>query len=224
MESLKEFQNILRGQELIIHTDHENLSYKKFNSDCAMQWQLFSKEYSPNLCYIEGENNIVTDDLSQLELWCEPMEEAHFTEELCSSLYCHAKEEITLSEYPLSYAALSASQAKEKQILKVRQKKDSLCVLKSFHGGGTSRELIFHRDKIVEPASQQVRTINNWYHNYLCHLGINRTEETIGQHLWWPNMRKHIMLSVSTCKNCHWNKHRHRKYGNLPEKEAEAMP
>jgi hypothetical protein len=161
VEVLKEFRKILLGQELIVHTDHENLTYKKFNSDHVMRWQLFIEEYSPNLCYIKGEKNIVANALSQLELLCEPMEEAHFTEELCSSLY--AKEEITPSDYPLFYAALGAGQAKDKQILKILQKKSSPYVLKSFHGVGTSRELICYKDKmVVVPASQQVQIID-WY-------------------------------------------------------------
>ena len=29
-------------------------------------------------------------------------------------------------------------------------------------------------------------------HNILCHPGIKTTEESIGQHLWWPKMRHHI--------------------------------
>jgi hypothetical protein len=33
---LKEFQTILLGQQIIVHTDHENLTYKHFDSDCIM--------------------------------------------------------------------------------------------------------------------------------------------------------------------------------------------
>jgi RNase H-like domain found in reverse transcriptase len=33
VETLKEFRNILLRQEIIVHTDHENLTYKHFNSD-----------------------------------------------------------------------------------------------------------------------------------------------------------------------------------------------
>jgi hypothetical protein len=126
------------------------------------------------------------------------MEEAHFTEGLCSSLHCYAKEEMPPLDYPLSYNAIGTGHAKDKQILKILQKKDSP----------------YHLVRIV-----------NWCHNYLGHPVINGTEETIGQHLWWPNMRKHTTLSVSTlCKNCQQNKCRHKKYKQLPEKEAEAMP
>jgi hypothetical protein len=37
-------------------------------------------------------------------------------------------------------------------------------------------------------------------------------------------MRKHITLSASTCGICQQNKCRHKKYGHLTGKEAEAMP
>jgi hypothetical protein len=151
------------------------------------------------------------------------MDEAHFTEELWSDLYCYAKEDLTPEAYPLSYQTLGEAQAKDKQIVKILQKKHSKYHLKSFHGGGKSRELICYKDKIVVPPSQQIRIIE-WSHNYLGHPGINRREETIGQHLWWLNMRKHTILSVSTCDFCQQKKRRHKKYGHLPEKDAKAMP
>jgi transposase InsO family protein len=223
VETLKEFRNILLGQQLIVHTDHENLTYKNFNSDRVMRWRLFIEEYSPDLKYIKGENNIVADALSRLDIAHEPLQEAYFTDELRSELYCYAQEDLTPSAFPLSYQVLGENQSKDKQMLKTLQKKDSKYHLKSFQGGGKHRDLICYNDKIVVPASQQVRIVD-WYHTYLGHPGINRTEETISQHLWWPNMRKHITVSVSTCASCQRNKRRHKKYGHLPEKEAEAMP
>ena len=42
------------GQQLIVHTDHDNLTYKHFNTDRVMQWRLFIEEYSPDLRYIQG--------------------------------------------------------------------------------------------------------------------------------------------------------------------------
>ena len=36
VETLKEFRNILLGQQIIVHTDHQNLTFKKFTSDRVM--------------------------------------------------------------------------------------------------------------------------------------------------------------------------------------------
>ena len=37
-------------------------------------------------------------------------------------------------------------------------------------------------------------------------------------------MRDHITNSVATCDSCQRNKRRHKKYGHLPAKTAEAKP
>ena len=80
VEVLKEFRNILMGQQIIVHTDHENLTYKTQNSDRVMRWRLYIEEYSPDLQYVPGQNNVVADALSRLEIQTEPMEETFFTE------------------------------------------------------------------------------------------------------------------------------------------------
>src|SRR6476660_2398506 len=81
VEVLKEFRNILLGQQILVHTDHENLTYKTFNSDRVMRWRLYIEEYSPDLQYIKGENNVVADALSRLEMDEEPNpQEALITE------------------------------------------------------------------------------------------------------------------------------------------------
>ena len=67
VETLKEFRNILLGQRIKVHTDHENLTYKTFNSDRVMRWRLYIEEYSPDLQYIKGTTNVIADALSRLE-------------------------------------------------------------------------------------------------------------------------------------------------------------
>jgi len=69
---LKEFQNILLGQQIYVHTDHENLTQKKFNSDRVMRWRLYIEEYSPDIQYIKGDANVVADALSKLKMNLDP--------------------------------------------------------------------------------------------------------------------------------------------------------
>ena len=64
VETLKEFRTILMGQQLVVHTDHKNLTYAKFNSDRVMRWRLYIEEYTPDLQYIPGTKNVVADALS----------------------------------------------------------------------------------------------------------------------------------------------------------------
>ena len=45
VETLKEFRNILLGQQIVVHMDHKNLTFATFNSDQVMRWRLFIEEY-----------------------------------------------------------------------------------------------------------------------------------------------------------------------------------
>ena len=100
VETLKEFRTILLGQQIIIHTDHENLTYKHFNSDRVLRWRLFVEEYSPDIRYIKGDLNVPADALSRLEIGNTPMEEAHFTEEIRSEYYAQEVDDLPEDAYP----------------------------------------------------------------------------------------------------------------------------
>ena len=54
VETLKEFRNILLGQQIKVYTDHKNLTYKSFNTERVMRWRLIREEFSPELIYSKG--------------------------------------------------------------------------------------------------------------------------------------------------------------------------
>ena len=229
VETLKEFRNILLGQQIIVHTDHENLTYKNFNSDRVMRWRLFIEEYSPDLRYIKGENNVVADALSRLpqELAKLPKDETPLDdskEAFYATMDCYAKDKApSFDNHPVSYAKLDEAQQADPTIKKELKKDNCKYQIKDFHGGGKIRSLVCYKEKIVVPTKLQKHVID-WYHTTLCHPGINRTEESIAQHLFWPKMRSQITNYVQACPTCQRTKRKVKKYGWLPPKEAEATP
>ena len=65
-----------------------------------MRRRLYIEEYSPDLRYVPGQNNVVADALSRLGIQAEPMEEAFFTDELCLELYCYGTKMLSKVYFP----------------------------------------------------------------------------------------------------------------------------
>jgi hypothetical protein len=65
---LKEFRNILFGQQIVIHTDHCNILYNILSSDRFIRWRLLLEEYGPEYVHVSGKDNIVADALSRMEV------------------------------------------------------------------------------------------------------------------------------------------------------------
>jgi hypothetical protein len=105
---------------------------------------------------------------------------------------CFAKKADTDEFHPLNYQQLKNAQDKDKTIQKILKMPKTQYFCKDFHGGGKTTSLVCFKEKIVIPGRLQKHVIN-WYHTTLCHPGINRTEDTIGQHLYG------ICLGVPDC-------------------------
>lgn len=57
VETLKEFQNILMGQQIVVHTDHLNLLYQKMASNRLVRWRLIVEEFGPQFKHVKGQKN-----------------------------------------------------------------------------------------------------------------------------------------------------------------------
>jgi hypothetical protein len=125
VETLKEFRNILLGQQIVVHTDHKNLTCKNFNTERVMRWRLVLEEYGPELLYIKGEDNIVADALSRLNL-NEPTDDVHevFVFQHGYTQYspermaeCFAGDEDNMpTSYPLTYMQIHTEQQNDEAL------------------------------------------------------------------------------------------------------------
>ena len=210
VETLKEYRNILLGQQIVVHTDHKNLVYKHFNTERVMRWRLVIEEFGPELRYIKGEQNVVADTLSRLGLTNE-----EFSPE------CFAAE--GEPPYPLRYKEIRDAQQQYAELQPLfRNGTYKKVTYKTSH---YLYELICNKDnKIVLPPSKQVPAVR-WYHVYLLHPGEIRMELIIGQQYYWPQMRQTIKTFSRKCGICQLTKQKQLKRGLVPVKEnVEHIP
>ena len=102
--TLKEFRNILLGQQITVFTDHKNLTYKNFNTERVMRWRLVLEEFGPDLQYIKGERNVVADALSRLEI---DDEQEIFN---ISECFGYDDDDLPPSSFPLRYKDIAKAQ------------------------------------------------------------------------------------------------------------------
>jgi len=149
VETLKEYRNILLGQEIEVFTDHKNLVYKHFNKKRVMRWRLL-EEFGPKLTYVKGLNNIVADALSRLEIAEEAFSAEAFANELAN------EEDEFPTGYPLSYKEIAFHQKKDRALQNEFRTEPELYIKKPYTFSDSAYELITKNDKIyVFKALQQ---------------------------------------------------------------------
>jgi hypothetical protein len=216
VETLKEFRNILLGHKITVHTDHKNLTFKNFNTERVMRWRLVLEEYGPELRYIKGENNVVADALSRLDM-IESPEILNIAE-----AFGYDDDDLPANTFPIRYRDIAKAQAKNRHLKRKLETIDSYSET-TFRGGDKSHILICKNGKIAIPKPLQ-RKIVDWYHEMLCHPGETRTEQTIRQHFDWKGLRKTVHDICSKCPTCQKAKVTNQKYGKLPAKQAKENP
>jgi hypothetical protein len=96
----------------VVHTDHQNLTDKNFNTEHIMQWHLIIEEFRPTMEYIKGPKSIVTDTLSHLEMTSD-MESPDMAD--CYGLN---SDDLPDDAFPISYTLLDHKQKRDKTLIK----------------------------------------------------------------------------------------------------------
>ena len=107
VETLKEFKNILLGQRIRVYTNHKNFTYIAFNTDRVMRWRLIIEEFSPELIYIKGQNNIIADALSRLDIEPPHKSDLKPTAEHFAANYALDDNDLPVDTFPITYSTIA---------------------------------------------------------------------------------------------------------------------
>ena len=89
-------------------------------------------------------------------------------------------------------------------------------------GSNDNFSLITCNDKIVILSILQSYVLH-WYHTYILHPVMDRTEANIFQHLYRPNIKYSLWKEVTNYDTFRHTKRSNKKYGKLPAKEVEEI-
>jgi len=219
VETLKEYGNMLLGQQIKVFNDHKNLVYKHFNTERVMHWRLLLEEFGPKLTYVKGANNIVADALSRLEIAEEEFSAKGFTNELANEL-ANEEEEFPTG-YPLSYKEIAFRQTKDRALQNKFRIQPELHIKMPHTFSDSTYELIAKNDKIYVPKYLQHKCAK-WCHLTLMHPDEQRLELTIAQHHTWIGVKSTCMCVCKRCENCTVSKTHDQKIGLLPPKPRQT--
>ena len=216
VEILKEFRTILLGHKIIVYTDHKNLIYNDLQTDRVLRWRLLLEEFGVEIRYIKGVTNTVADVLSRYPTTNDPtVAQPPPTTKQLSELF--AGEALESTVFPLKLSVIASYQQRDPELQNLVGV-DTNVSPKTFRGG---EQLLCYKNRIFVPKVLRKHVVE-WYHTYLLHPGETRTEETIAQHLYWPNIRKLVQEHVKACEKCQLAKRKRLKYGHVPLKNVDT--
>ena len=121
-----------------------------------MCWRLILKYFGPELKYINGENNVLAEALSRLDM--------SYNQDILniSELYGYGDNYLPDIAYPICYHSISKAQKIDAKLQqKLVSHKDY--TLNTFRGGDQNHRLMCQNSKICLPELLQKKTVD-WYH------------------------------------------------------------
>ena len=114
-----------------------------------MRWWLLIEEFGPTIKYIKGPKNIVANVLSRLNLISLPSNLQDMAD--CYGL---DKDDLPSDAFLITYQLINHEQKKDKTLL-TTTKGAKHYMLKEFHGGNRSPQLLSYKNRIVIPKGLQ---------------------------------------------------------------------
>lgn len=189
--SIKQFRHLVEGREFTVYTDHKPLtralSSRTERSPRQANQLSYIAEFTNDIKYIKGKDNVVADLLSRL------------SEQTISSL---AEKKLNIEEF-------AKQQANDEEL------KSLLLSAKESKNGWTLKPFTFPDGEIIFETSTNVnrpyapeclrKDIFNKIHN-LSHPGTKATRKLITSKYFWPSMNKDCNRWARSCVQCQKSK------------------
>lgn len=189
-ETLKNFRTMLLGQKVTVLTDHKNLTSEttKFSLECVLRQRLVLEEYGATIKYIKGEENVLADALSRLDMVDDVKEENFaFDKEPLPPFHTDRIHELLDTSKELKTHLGDNNKTK-------RFKTKAYGNKQVYYYSSTSTGS--HWRLYVPPSLQN--ELLNWYHDILLHPDISRMTHTIG--LWLSRILSKAVTNINATK------------------------
>ncbi|UYV77645.1 hypothetical protein LAZ67_15001806, partial [Cordylochernes scorpioides] len=181
--SIKHFKYMLEGRTFKIFTDHKPLVFAfKQRNDKASPRQVrqlqYISQFSTDIIYIKGEQNIVADNLSRIE-------------------------DITKI---IDYDEIAKEQDKDKELIELINSNKSLKFKRYPLPSGKSLWCDTSTENIRPFVPKQFRMKNFQQIHGLSHPGIKTSVKDMTSRFIWPDIKRNIKEWAQTCIQCQRNK------------------
>lgn len=182
--AIRHFKNLVEGRQIIVFTDHKPLIYafSKLNSDKESPRRIrqlsYISEFSTDIRFISGNQNVVADALSRIE-----------------TINCPTI---------LDYAALAQQQASDEYLLQVLRVSDNNLQFKQFYLPDCEKQVYCEvsSNKIRPYLTEDFRLLAFHSVHDLSHPGIKCSKQMVKQKFFWPNMDRDVAKWARACPRC----------------------
>jgi hypothetical protein len=222
--TLREFRSMLLGAEQHIHTDHKYILNIGDSSQHRLCWISNVDEYGPELHYIEGPHNVITDTFSRLSRndVSSPLVGKKAANVVSSSesdnkhdsSYLSLLDDRTIIDCLLNLSCISSNKRRKKRDVNCSKTSNlhyysvEHCYLNMSHIqlGTVTRRLTMLKTyywRIALPENLIVPTIK-WYHQVTGHPGSKRLYRQLSQRYYHRDLRR--IVDYLNCDFCQRNK------------------
>ncbi len=199
VEACKHFAQIIRGCEIRIHTDHQNLTHDdtchaNLREQCARIF--LDAKFAPTFVHIKGMDNTAADGLSRL-----PMADnapTEITKDIFAIFPNNLNREEN-SDFPHNMKRIMIAQKSNNALQQCTVSGKYSENIATINTNGSN--VTTFNSKVWVPKELQQRIVK-WYHSNLQHAGITRTINLIGQAFVWKEFWTMVEKQVKTCDNC----------------------